>query len=121
MSFDCVFVLIVDGIKVFMENLAFEEEISGVNEDILALNVAVPAIFFIQVFINRLTALINGNWFISRGIGLLKVVLAAQTIGPAEGHQNLFIDEVDSAFDEGKLFLRLQVMQSLKNEIFLIF
>ncbi len=77
-------VLKVDGEVVLVEDLPFEEPVSGVDQDVVSLYVAVPAIFLVEVLIDRLPVFVDGDRLSPNGVGLFEVVLSAQPFCSAQ-------------------------------------
>ena len=93
---------------------------SGIDKNVIAMYVAEPAIFLIEVFVYGLTILINGDRFSAKGVCFLEVVFAGEAIGSAHGHLYFLIDEVDPAAYEANLFFGGKVVQSFHDEVFLV-
>ena len=94
--------------------------IAGIDKQVIAVDVAKPAVLLIKVLINRLAVLVNWHWLASQRVGLLKVVLAAEAVGATDGHLHLFIDKVDPAAHEAHLLLCADVVQPLHDEVFFV-
>lgn len=103
-----------------LQDISAEEAVSGVYEDVIAVDVAEPAILLIQIFVYRLAILVNGDWFSAEGVGFLEVVFAGEAIGSAHGHLYFLVNQIDPAFDEQHLFLGCQVVQPFHDEVFLV-
>ena len=117
---DHILVLVVERIEVFVEYVPFEEFVACVDDDIVPVDVAEPAILLIQVFINRLAVLVYGGGFAAKCVGFLKIVLAAESIRSIDSHLYFLIDESNPAFNELYFLLSLNIMQSLHNLILFI-
>jgi hypothetical protein len=120
MSFDHVLVLVVERVEVFFEYVPFEEFVACVYDDIVPVDVAEPAVLLIQVFVDGLPVFVYGDRLAAKRVGFLEIVLAAESIGPIDGHLNFLIDEGNSAFNELHFLLRLKIMQSLHDLILFI-
>lgn len=112
--------LVVDRIVVLVKDVSFEELVSAVDQNIVSLDVTVPAIFFIEVFIDRLTILVYWDRFSSNRVSLLEVIFTSESVSPTEGHQDFLIDQSNPAFDESEFFFRTKVVKSLHNEVFFV-
>jgi len=115
-----VALLLVERVKVLLQDISAEEAVPGVYEDVIAVDVAEPAILLIQVFVYRLAILVDGDWFTAEGVGFLEVVFAGEAVGPAHGHLYFLVNQIDPAFDEHHLFLGCQVVQPFHDEVFLV-
>jgi hypothetical protein len=112
--------LVVDRIVVLVKDVSFEELVSAVDQNVVSLDVTVPAIFFIEVFIDRLTILVYWDRFSSNRVSLLEVIFTSESVSPTEGHQDFLIDQSNPAFDKSELFFRTKVVKSLHNEVFFV-
>lgn len=112
--------LIVQRIEMAVEYLPAEETVSGIDKQVIPVDVAEPAILLIQVLINGLSILIDGDWLTADCIRLLEIILTAESIGSTAGHLYFLIDEIDPALHEGDLLLGGQVVQSLHNQVLLV-
>lgn len=94
-----------------IEYVSAEEAGACVDDEVVSVDIAEPALLLIEVLIDGLAVLVDGDWLAAQGVGLFEVVLAGESIRPAAGHLYLLIDEVDPALHEGHLLLRAQVVQ----------
>lgn len=74
------------------------------------MDIAEPAILFIQVLIDRLAILIDRDGLAAKGISLFEIILAAESICSTTGYLYFLVNEIDPAFHKGYLLFSWQIM-----------
>jgi hypothetical protein len=75
-----VLVLIVERVEVLLEYIPSEQLTAGVYDDVIPVDVAKPAVLFVEVFVYGLSVLVYGDWLPPKGISFFEVILAAESV-----------------------------------------
>lgn len=69
--------LYIEGLEVFFNDALLKNFISGVDDDVVPVDITKPTVFLIQVLIDGLAILVDRHWLPAQSICLLEVVFAA--------------------------------------------
>ena len=81
------------------------EEMATVDQDVLPVYVAKPALLLVQVLVDGLPIFIDGDWLAALGVALFKVILNFKPALPAEALLDFLINEGGPTFGHGEVLL----------------